>query len=77
MVGGSLSSQHMKGQAADIVSDKNGMDLIINACKKNELDYDQIIIYPKRGFIHLSYRCFNENRKQLLESTNNSSYKAI
>lgn len=60
LVGGVESSQHRKGQAADVgVSDPYEFAKLV---KKMNLPYDQMIIYPT--FVHLSYN--GENRGQLL-----------
>ena len=56
---GSLTSQHMKGCAADIVvADKNfAIDFI------KTLEFDQLIIYPT--FLHISYE-LPKLRKQII-----------
>lgn len=62
LVGGVESSQHRKGQAADVeVSDPYEFARLV---KKMNLPYDQMIIYPT--FVHLSYKRDGENRGQLL-----------
>ena len=62
LVGGVESSQHRKGQAADVgVSDPYEFAKLV---KKMNLPYDQMIIYPT--FVHLSYKKNGENRGQLL-----------
>lgn len=69
-VGGVPTSQHTKGEAADVwCATLTPYQL---ACKVVELGlkYDQMILYP--GFLHLSYRRDGGNRKQLLY---NKSYK--
>lgn len=62
LVGGVESSQHRKGQAADVgVSDPYAFAKLV---KKMKLSYDQMIIYP--SFVHISYKRDGENRGQLL-----------
>lgn len=60
-VGGVPTSQHMKGQAADVqVKDPRRL---LTALLKSRLNFDQAILYPT--FLHLSYNSGN-NRKQVL-----------
>ena len=67
-VGGSPTSQHATGQAADCgVDDPLGL---LRLLIELGLDFDQAIVYPT--FLHLSYRTDGENRKQVLYDT---SYK--
>lgn len=69
-VGGSPTSQHVKGEAADVWCAKiTPYEL---ACKVIELGlrFDQLILYP--GFVHLSYKKSGEQRMQILY---NKSYK--
>lgn len=61
-VGGVESSQHRKGQAADVrCTDPIALARLV---EKLGLVYDQMIIYP--DFVHLSYKGEGENRMQLL-----------
>ena len=61
-VGGVETSQHCKGQAADVsCTDPLALARLV---KKMNLEYDQMILYP--DFLHLSYRRDGENRMQLL-----------
>ena len=71
-VGGELSSQHLKGEAADCVFMKNGKAVpIIDVLKVGkELCFDQMIAYPT--FVHFSHTRLRANRKMVLY---NKSYK--
>jgi zinc D-Ala-D-Ala carboxypeptidase len=70
-IGGSLSSQHIKGQAADFevpgISNKEVAAWIAENCK-----FDQLILefhnenVPNSGWIHASYAADNSNRQQVL-----------
>lgn len=61
-VGGVETSQHCKGQAADVsCTDPLALARLV---KKMDLEYDQMILYP--DFLHLSYRRDGENRMELL-----------
>ena len=70
-IGGSKSSQHCKGEAADIeipgVSNPEVSEWI-----KNNLDFDQLILeyhtsgIPDSGWVHVSWRSSKKNRKQVL-----------
>ena len=69
-IGGSPTSQHVKGEAADVwCATMTPYEL---ACKVIELGlkYDQMILYP--GFVHLSYKKSGAQRMQILY---NKSYK--
>lgn len=68
---GAAASQHMKGQAADVVpigvSAERAMRLIAVEVRAGRLIVDQCIVYPS-GFLHISYRDGGVNRNQLLRS---------
>lgn len=61
-VGGVATSQHCKGQAADVgVTDPFALAKL---AKRMNLDYDQMILYP--SFVHFSYKREGENRGEVL-----------
>ena len=61
-VGGVATSQHCKGQAADVgVTDPYALAKL---AKRMRLDYDQMILYP--SFVHFSYKKDGDNRGQVL-----------
>lgn len=61
-VGGVETSQHRKGQAADVgVTDPYALAKL---AKRMRLPYDQMIIYP--SFVHFSHKADGENRGQIL-----------
>lgn len=64
-VGGVATSQHVKGEAADIASD-NPVKLAKLARNTPEIwaEIDQMIVYPT--FVHFSHRLRGEQRHQLL-----------
>lgn len=67
-VGGVATSQHVKGEAADIASE-NPIELARIAVNA-QLPFDQMIIYPT--FVHFSHRLKGEQRGQILY---NKAYK--
>ena len=69
-VGGVATSQHCKGEAADIWCATLTPYELAKAMLLNGIPYDQMILYP--SFVHLSYRKDGEQRRQLLY---NASYK--
>jgi hypothetical protein len=76
-IGGATNSQHMNGEAADIVGqDKAKMFNYI----KDNLPFDQLIweagnsVQP--DWVHVSYRAVG-NRKQILQYTPGQGYKDI
>lgn len=64
LVGGSISSQHMYGQACDFTvpkySAKQIQTLYYNMARM--YDYDQLIYYPRKNIIHVSYVSIKDNR---------------
>lgn len=64
LVGGVLSSQHVKGEAVDcFVPDLEVLLEIVRFCK---LPFDQAILYRKKKFLHLSLRAKGTNRYQII-----------
>jgi len=61
-VGGSATSQHVKGEAADIKADQP-LELA-RLAESLKLPFDQMIIYPT--FVHFSHRLEGEQRHQIL-----------
>lgn len=65
-VGGVETSQHRKGQAADVgVTDPLALARLV---KRMKLDFDQMGLYP--SFVHLSYKANGENRGQIFYAKN-------
>lgn len=65
-VGGASSSQHMKGEAADIYTGtKEGNKELFELIKK-ELPFDQLIDEKDFSWVHVSFR-EGHNRKQTLK----------
>lgn len=68
-IGGSLSSQHCEGKAADI--DMDGMSGKTNKeifeYIKNNLEFDQLINEFNYSWVHVSYNT-GKNRKQVLDA---------
>jgi zinc D-Ala-D-Ala carboxypeptidase len=52
-IGGAKNSQHMAGQAADVVPLKCGLERAFQAVKSSSIPYDQLIIEPT--WIHVSW----------------------
>lgn len=61
-VGGAATSQHTKGQAADIATDDPAA--LAQILIDKQLPYDQLIIYP--DFIHISHKHPGPQRSQIL-----------
>lgn len=66
-VGGVRDSQHLRGQAADIRPERNCAEyskrlkaMFDWIC--DHVSFDQVIYYPNRGFIHVSYVSVRDNR---------------
>lgn len=71
LVGGSPTSQHLVGQAADFtikgyVSQYLAQESLLVAISRLKLTYDQLIFYP--NFTHISYnKDIKKNRKLLID----------
>ena len=68
-VGGSLASQHLYGEAIDIVCKRLTVKGLFNRIKKSDLKYDQMIIETNKAgaeWLHLSIG----SKKQRLEYSN-------
>lgn len=69
-VGGAPTSQHMRGEAADIRllndNDSENLNKLVEIIKENG-KYDQLIIYPT--FVHVSYKKNGGNRKQVIDKS--------
>lgn len=63
LVGGVESSQHVKGEAADIYSTKMTARNLFNEIIDMNIEFDQIILYPT--FVHISFK-EGHNRNQIL-----------
>lgn len=69
-IGGSPTSQHVKGEAADIMSRVLTPLHLARLIVMMRLPFDQLILYP--AFVHVSHRLEGEQRGQVLY---NSRYK--
>lgn len=69
-IGGSSTSQHPKGEAADVWCPVKTPYQLACAVIELGLEFDQMILYP--GFLHLSYK---KNGKQRMQILYNKSYK--
>lgn len=67
-VGGAVTSQHIKGEAADVACDDPYA--LARLARDLALPYDQMILYPT--FVHFSHRLDGEQRGQILY---NKTYK--
>ncbi len=66
-VRGSKTSQHMKGEAADIdTGDRQQNKLLFEYIRRN-LPYDQLIDESNFAWVHVSYRADGNNRMQVLK----------
>jgi zinc D-Ala-D-Ala carboxypeptidase len=68
-LGGSTNSQHIKGEAADLIVSKMTVEELYQHIKKSPLPYDQLIQEFGR-WIHISFRSSLENnRRESLRAT--------
>lgn len=72
-IGGAKASQHMLGEAADVVPAgyaggvEAAMTVIAREVRAGRLTVDQAIVYPSGGFLHVSFSR-TRARRQLLRS---------
>lgn len=64
LVGGVADSQHLTGEAADIYT--FGSCRLLDALQDSRLNFDQAIYYRRRGFLHLSLKMKDKNRRQVI-----------
>ena len=69
-VGGVPTSQHLKGEAADVACSEPHK--LASLALQLKLPFDQIILYP--AFVHFSYRNNGQQRGEILYS---STYKGL
>lgn len=65
-VGGALTSQHTKGEAADITAGSKEANKHLFEIIRDTLQFDQLINEHDYAWIHVSYRQ-GSNRKQILK----------
>ena len=68
-VGGKPTSQHLKGQAADInlgSIEKNRAFFNWLSFNKDDIDFDQVLDEYGYQWVHISFRKDGKNRKQIL-----------
>lgn len=65
-IGGSKTSQHVKGQAIDMQGMNGLTNREIFEYIKNNLDFDQLINEYDYSWVHVSYVSKEKNRKQIL-----------
>ncbi len=69
LVGGAPSSQHLAGQAADIVGTPYGKEQVkvLFSLIRDNLEFDQLIAEGNFSWVHVSWRAGGNNRKQVLK----------
>lgn len=75
-IGGSKNSQHMTGQAADIVDHKNGNEFLFRKIKELNLPFDQMIDEFGFRWVHISFDP-SRNRRQILQAVKDAAGKTI
>lgn len=67
-IGGSSTSQHMEGQAADGYPENADIYEVYRwIVEQSGIHFGQCIIYPDKGFIHISLpRIYKENKQALI-----------
>ncbi|HNW54843.1 MAG TPA: D-Ala-D-Ala carboxypeptidase family metallohydrolase [Bacteroidales bacterium] len=73
---GSLTSQHMTGQAADIIDLTNGNEYLFKKIKELNLPFDQMIDEFGFRWVHVSYDPAR-NRRDILQAVKDAKGKTI
>jgi Peptidase M15. len=70
LVGGAIGSQHLRGEAADIVVNDVARGLQLFRFIRDHLDFDQLIWEPVGAatprWLHVSYTTRRKNRRQVI-----------
>lgn len=67
-VGGVPTSQHQKGEAADLSVDGKAAD-ILEALENSNIPFDQAILYRKQNFLHVSLKLDGVQRSNVIIKT--------
>lgn len=65
-VGGAKSSQHMRGNAADITAGSKTENKKLFELIRDNLPFDQLLNESDYSWVHVSYVSTSKNRKQIL-----------
>ncbi len=66
-VGGSMNSQHKRGEAADFTIGKKISEEICDAIMGSDLEWHQMIWYRNRNFIHISLPTGNRDQQFIIK----------
>lgn len=69
----SKTSQHLKGQAADLIVNGMTQEALFNFIKKADVEFDQLIWEQDNNCVHISF-VKRKNRKQVLIRDKNHRY---
>lgn len=67
-VGGSATSQHPKGEAADFIVFGQSVDAVFDYLRRSDLPFDQVI-HEFGQWVHVSHRRNGPNRREALYAT--------
>ena len=65
-MGGAKTSQHMRGEAADITAGSKTENKKLFELIRDNLPFDQLIDESNYSWMHVSYVSTSKNRKQIL-----------
>ena len=65
---GAAGSQHLKGEAVDFVPVGMDVETAMGRIVAARLPVDQLIVYPRGGFLHVSHAAQRVQRGELLRS---------
>lgn len=65
-VGGAKTSQHMRGEAADITAGSKTENKKLFELIRDNLPFDQLLNESNYSWVHVSYVSTSKNRKQIL-----------
>ena len=76
-IGGAVGSQHMKGEAADLVVNGMTSAQLAIAVRASGVPFDQLVYYGWAPHIHVSHSYSGNQRSQTLYSPARGSYTAV
>jgi len=75
-IGGATNSQHMTGQAADVIDLTHGNESLFKKIKELNLPFDQMIDEFQFRWVHVSYDP-SRNRKDILQAQKDANGKTV
>lgn len=76
VIGGAGRSQHLTGQAADIICYKTGNEQLFNTLIHSDVPFDQVIDEFSFRWVHISYDPAR-NRRDILQAVKDKNHRTV